>query len=169
MRDEMWISVSCMWLLMNVWPNEDLGRKSINQAWQVQLDMGWPGTHSRWGCLGGCEEAPLPPSSKVWDSPMDMIWGTKSRLPPLAQSSRFLWATNRNSRRFPCQVSIKEIVTRYGEILYEDEREQYKKPKDIDLVLGISLISYHLCHIRVHSRLTILHRDIETSMHRAHR
>lgn len=32
MRDEMWISVSCMWLLMNAWPNEDLGRKSINQA-----------------------------------------------------------------------------------------------------------------------------------------
>ena len=32
MRDEMWISVLCMWLLMDVRPNEDLGRESINRV-----------------------------------------------------------------------------------------------------------------------------------------
>lgn len=70
---------------------------------------------------------------------------------------------------FQARHRSKKIVTRYGEILCEDEREQNKKPKDIDLVLGISPISYHMCHIRVHSRFTILHRDTETSIHRAHR
>ena len=60
----MWISVSCMLLLINVWPNEELGRESINQVWQVQLDMGWPGTHSHWGCLGGREEAHCCPQLK---------------------------------------------------------------------------------------------------------
>lgn len=67
-----------------------------------------------------------------------------------------------------CQVSIYEIVTRYGKLCGDEREQRLIKLKDIDLVLGISPF-YHLCHIWVHSRLTILHKDIKTSIHRAHR
>lgn len=62
----MWVSILCMWLSMNMWPNEDLGRKSIklNMTGAARAGLtrdSQPGTHSRWGCIGGRGEAPLLP------------------------------------------------------------------------------------------------------------
>lgn len=97
------------------------------------------------GCTGGHKEALLlspHPQSKT--DQWDLIPETKNKPLPLAQGSRFPWATWGGSQSFLCQVLTKAMTTGYGKFYMRLEiTEQNKKPGDMDLVTVISPVSYH--------------------------
>lgn len=144
----MWVSVSCVWLSMNMWPNEDLGRKSIKLnmtgAARAGLTRDSQPLGMYWGPWGGPTASPI----QSLREPNGLDPGDQEQVITTCSEFKVPLSHQQKEQIFHARCWSKRLWLDLGETYMRMKvREQNKKPKDIDLVMVISPISYHMCHI----------------------